>query len=531
MCEPKARRRPRFGLRAGLCRGIIGARTQWVMLTAVACQVLVRTAALAAAIQRYGQVTALLPGRMRRGGPNDGKSTGVFRNPMLTWLKSVFAPIVAPLFVPTLYAGLWLTVVAAVARRAEWALYVLVILAPLPIVWYRLHDYPLGTSTIDILLFGAVLGILINKRGFQRAPASALVATFLLVSYVALWNGTLRFNLPLPFTLANPMLADWKNYAEMIFLYFIAYSAIRTDDDLKTVVVIMAVVFLLIVLRSARNFEQGDAFSYDRRVEGPFWIVGLGANHFGAFIAHYGALLFGLFLVDKHRFRKWLYLAAAVISLHPLFFAYSRGAYAAVLAVITVYGVLKKRSLLALVAVIIFAWQAILPSTVVERISMTESSGGEIEESAALRLGVWQHAMQLFLDNSIFGIGFNAFPLTRPGERLTDTHNFYMKTAAEQGMIGLIILGAVLLRALLSGWQLYRRGRSDFHRGLGLGFIGCCVAVAITNVFGDRWSYFALGAYFWVFWGLADRALRISEGEQSGSPERSSQRHPATTAR
>jgi multisubunit Na+/H+ antiporter MnhB subunit len=76
------------------------------------------------------------------------------------------------------------------------------------------------------------------------------------------------------------------------------------------------------------------------------------------------------------------------------------------------------------------------------------------------------------------------------------------------------LLVAVLLFALSSGWRLYRRGESDFHRGLGLGFVGCVFAVAVSNVFGDRWSYFTLGGYFWVAWGLVDRGLKLSQ-EQS----------------
>jgi hypothetical protein len=29
----------------------------------------------------------------------------------------------------------------------------------------------------------------------------------------------------------------------------------------------------------------------------------------------------------------------------------------------------------------------------------------------------------------------------------------------------------------------------------------------VTNLFGDRWSPYATGAMFWVFWGVADRML------------------------
>jgi len=34
--------------------------------------------------------------------------------------------------------------------------------------------------------------------------------------------------------------------------------------------------------------------------------------------------------------------------------------------------------------------------------------------------------------------------------------------------------------------------------------------VVVTNMFGDRWSYFVLGGYFFVFWGVVDRGIRIA---------------------
>lgn len=426
---------------------------------------------------------------------------------MLTALKEFLHGLLAPI----LYVSVFVTFFTSVMKRAEWALYLIAIFAPLSVVWYKLHQFPLGKDTIDILILGVFLGIIVNKGGFDRAPHAFLVVVLMLVSYIAVWNTSFRFNLPYPLTTANPVLSDWKNYAEMIFLYFLAYNALKTEEQQKTMLVIMAFVILLIAVREFRNFTAGGSFSYDKRAEGPFWIVGLGANHFGAFIAHYGSLLLGLFLVDRHKYRRWLYLAACLFALHPLFFSYSRGAYLAAAAVLVFYGLIRKRSLLVLAMVLVFAWHAVLPETVVERIQMTETPTGQLEESAANRMILWEHAKQLFAEYPLFGVGFNGFGYTRPGEILTDTHNFYMKIASEQGVIGLIVIGLVLLRALASGWRLYRNGRSGFHQGLGLGFVGCSIALVITNIFGDRFSYFALGSYFWLLWGVVDRAILISQ--------------------
>lgn len=445
---------------------------------------------------------------------------------MIAFIKELLHGLLAP----TLYAVVWFTFFAGIFKRAEWALYLLVILIPLPVVWYQLHPLPFGKDTMDILIAGTFLGIIFNKGGFERAPGTMMIGLFILVSFFSLWNATARFGLPLPVTTANPLLADWKNYVEMIFLYFLTYSAIRDEEQQKMLLVIMATVVLFICVREFRNFnESAGGFSYDKRLTGPFWPAGLGSNHFGAFVAHVGALLLGMYLVDQHKRRRWLYLATAAFSVHPLFFTYSRGAYLAAFAVILVYGLLKKRTLLVGAAVLVFTWNVVLPETVVERISMTESAGGEIEDSAAHRLILWQDALRLFEENFVFGIGFNSFGFTVPHGELTDTHNFYMKVASEQGLIGLIVLALILMRALINGWQLYRSAQSSFHQGLGLGFLGCTVAVSITNIFGDRFSQFVVGAYFWIFWALVDRARMLTNtaAEKAEQPELTGAPSPA----
>lgn len=297
----------------------------------------------------------------------------------------------------------------------------------------------------------------------------------------------------------------------MILLYFLVMNGIKSEEQQKIIVVIIAIVFLLIGVREFRNFSAGVSFNYESRAEGPFWIVGLGANHLGAFMAHYGAALGGLFLIDKHKRRKWLYLAAIIFGLHPLFFAFSRGAYLGAFAAIFFYGLIARRNLLVGLAVFLIFWNVLLPDSVVDRISMTQTSSGQLEGSAAHRLDLWDHAISLFQENPIFGVGFGGFGFTVEKGELTDTHNFYLKTLSEQGMIGITFLLLLLLKALHSGWHLYQTGNSDFHRGLGLGLIGCIIAVIVTNMFGDRWSYFVLGGYFWIFWGLVDRATIISK--------------------
>lgn len=436
---------------------------------------------------------------------------------MQEFLKEIIGGIADPLVLPLFYIGGLTTVFITVFKRAEVGVYVLVAFIPLTNVRYSFHNFPLGKDFVDIMMLAVALGILLNKNGFQRARHSWLLGIFIIMNYIALWHSSLSYSLPFPISTDSTLLKDWKNYSEMIFLYYLIFNCVQNERHQRILITIMTTVLLLINLREFRNFTEGGAFSYDKRIEGPFWVEGLGANHLGAFVAHFSMAMLGLYLCDDNRLRRWLYFGAIFFGLHPLFFSYSRGAYVAVFVAVAFLGLVKKRSLLIVLAVIFIGWQTLLPTTVVERISMTETPTGELEHSASERVVLWEHALDLFSENPLFGVGFGAFGFTVTQSALRDTHNFYMRTLSEQGIIGSILFLLVLVGALRSGWDLFRSAQTPFHRGLGLGFTACVIAVMVTNLFGDRWSYFSIGGYFFVLWGLVDRAIYMIAEQRAAS--------------
>jgi len=428
-------------------------------------------------------------------------------------MLTFFLNILKDLLPPILYGGGIVVMIISIFRRPEWGLFLIVALRPLPNIYYKFYDFPMGQHYLDLAFFAVLVGMIVNKRGIIKNANSIVITIFIVISYLALVNCSVRFNLPFPVTRENPLLADWKNYAEMIAMYFFALNGIEDERNQKSIVMIMCLIVLFISIRSYRAYTGGGAFLEDSRYAGPFETVGLGPNHFGAFIADYSSVWLGLFLLDKNKWRRWLYLATVLFSLHPLFYSYSRGAYAAALGVLVFFGVIKKRSLLILVFCIYLAWQTILPASVVDRISMTRSESGELEDSAAMRLEIWNYAIDLYKANRIFGVGFGGYSLSvldKTG-RPRDSHSIYLKTLSEQGIVGLALLLLIFCMAFYSGWKLFKMAKTPFQKGLGLGFLGCIVALMITNMFGDRWSYYVLATYFWVFWGLVDRTLVTSD--------------------
>ena len=413
---------------------------------------------------------------------------------------------------PILYYGGLLTCLLSIFKRAEWGLFLMVALIPQPNIFYKLYEFPMGQKFLDLLFIAVLIGIFVNKRGFTINNNSIIIGMYLLISYICLWESSMNFSLPAPVTTQNELLIEWKSYAVMIFMYYLAFNTLKDQDQHKTLMVIMAVVILFISIRTYRAFTVGLSFVDENRMVGPFETVRLDSNHFGAFIVSYCSFFLGLLLFDKDKWRRLLFLAAVLFGLYPLFFSYSRGAYVAAIGVLVFFGLLKKRSLLILAVVLFLSWQTLLPPTVVERIEMTKTEEGELEGSAGVRLDLWSHAIDLFKKHPILGVGWGGFRFTVPeGLKFKDAHNLYMKTLSEQGIIGLILLLFIFFMSLKSGQRLFKTGRTPFQKGLGFGFLGCTVAFIITNMFGDRWSYFVLGDYFWILWGVVDRAILMSD--------------------
>lgn len=407
-----------------------------------------------------------------------------------------------------IYLMVWLACALSLARRPQAPTYLFALFAPLPTVWYPSQALPLGSAALTLLVAFALLGgWLARSPGQPTTPHGRFLLFYIFTSYLYLWSCSLHFYLAAPLSSDNPRFEYWRSYVLMILGYFAAFYALRTRSQVRILIYVFLGVVAFLAWREITAFGAGSGFSYTRRADGPFWLVGLNANHFGAFVANYGVMALALGIMDKEsRLRRLACFGVFALSLYPLFFSYSRGAYAAMLLALGVIGVLRYRPLLVVLVVLLIFWQTVLPDSVIDRITMTETSEGDLEGSAAGRLVVWELAKQLFVDHPVFGIGFQGFIFASQGLELHNVHNFFLQIAAEEGVVGLVLFAMLLYRAVASGWKLYRKGATESQRALGLGFLACLSSVVVTNLFGDRFSQIELGAYFFLLWGAVDRA-------------------------
>ena len=417
---------------------------------------------------------------------------------------------------PTLlYVGMFITFLASVFWRPSLGLYLLVLTLPLQTGRYKLHDFPLGSEFIDILLLGTILGLVIKGRSFiPKGNWSRFLLFYALFCYFSLWEGSYFIRAPLPLWISDPRFSDWKNYVEMFLLALVVASAIKSKTEVRILLGLMCVSVLLVNRSYYSTLSSRDLshFSYQVRDAGPLGYAGV--NGLAAFEAMFCSLLLGIFVFTRKSFSKAAMAVIIATCSYCLLFSFSRGGYVGFLVGLVAVGLFKSRWLLLAVVVIVIGWQTLLPVAVQERIAMTTGDAAEgavFDSSAQERIELWEDAMTLFKRNPITGTGFQTY---RSMQRLgyADTHNYYVKVLAETGVVGCFLFLVLLWKLIRSGTRLFFSTEDPFWRGLALGFVAMLASAAVLNLFGDRWTYQQADGYLWVMLGCVIRGqLTVAE--------------------
>ena len=420
-----------------------------------------------------------------------------------------------------LYVSAIVAVVLALFWRPAVGIFYLAPLIPLQTIRYRMNEFPLGSSVIYIVLAAVALGLL--RRGKPILPRTPWnIPLFLYVGYtfVSLCMGSFFLDTPLPLWPGDARLSVWADYMTMPALLLLTASAVEDRRLVKGLVLLMCLSTLVLDRNfySAVSGRDFSTFSDDLREDGNMGYAGV--NGLAAFEAQFAVLLLALAAFERSRWLKWTYTALAGYSAVCLMYALSRGAYAAFLAGCLFLGLTKRPFLLVLLAVFASTWATIVPNAVKSRVETTyDESSGELEHSAEVRIELWRDAEDLIRTSPAVGTGFNTYAYMSRLYNYADTHNYYLKVLVETGVIGLLLFLWLLAKTFRQGFRLFRRSRDPFLASLGLGLAGWVVAAAVSNCFGDRWTYFQVNGYMWILCGLASRAFQLEQNEAQVAAE------------
>jgi putative inorganic carbon (HCO3(-)) transporter len=414
------------------------------------------------------------------------------------------------------YVGFWIMCLVSLGGRPLLGLYYMIPFLPYRTMRDHFLDYPLGGNALTILIVAVILGALIHGRHLPKSKLYLIWLGFGIYLYFSMWMGTALGNAPAPLWLSDLNFVTWKDYMLIPLVFVAAGLVIEDRKAVRTVVIITAICLLFIdrscilesMSRSWANFDE------EKRGGGP---LAYGSNQTAAFLAQFAMFFWGLALFIKRKKIKLLSYGLVAITVFATMYTFSRGAYIAVLVSVLVLGVLKDRKLLLLLGLFLVTWQAVVPTAVRQRVTMTENSSGQLEASAESRVELWENAEKAIISSPIVGTGFATFQLGEHIDNLRDTHNWYVKVMVETGIIGLIVALILLQQLLAVSYRLFKRATDPLYRGLGLGlFLATCSCI-VANCFGDRWTYLEITALLWVLVAAAIRATLLTDSELTES--------------
>jgi putative inorganic carbon (HCO3(-)) transporter len=428
------------------------------------------------------------------------------------------------------YLGFWLMIIVSLVKRPLYGFYYMIPFVPYRTMRDHFLVYPLGANMLTILVLAVIVGALIQGK---RLPKSNLYIIWLVIAaylYLSLWVGVALSNAPLPLWLNDLNFVTWKDYIVIPLIFVAAGLVIEDRKAIKTTILIVAVALALIdracILESMSR--SWGAFDENKRDPGP---LSYGPNQTSAFLVQFAMFFWGITRIVRRVKFKVLGYGLVAVSLFASLYTFSRAGYIATLLGVLVLGLVKDRKLLIVLGVFLVTWQAVVPTAVRERVTMTKSQDGQLDASAEERIALWQNAENAFFRSPIVGQGYGTFQLGSHVDNLKDTHNWYVKVLVETGLIGMAIVLVLLEQMLATSFRLYRSATDPLYRGLGLGLLLATCCCIVTNCFGDRWTYLEISGLLWVLLAAAARALELPAEQASASvAKRPAHRNPYLAA-
>jgi len=199
----------------------------------------------------------------------------------------------------------------------------------------------------------------------------------------------------------------------------------------------------------------------------------------------------GRLLASDNRRNQSLYIGALLLMLACMVFTYSRGAWLALAGAMAVLSLLYNPRLLLLMGAGSLAAAQMVPG-IGSRLAYMFSSEYLASSGKAGRIALWQKGLDKFLQDPLLGSGFGTYGGAVAARRIPGsvyTDNFYLKTAVESGLIGLMALLWLLACTFRCGYAAYRKIS---------GLIGVALHNSVENIF----EVPMMATYFWFLSGV-----------------------------
>ncbi|NDL66512.1 O-antigen ligase family protein [Anaerotalea alkaliphila] len=356
-------------------------------------------------------------------------------------------------------------------------------------------------STWDELLLVAFFGILLYRRFFLKQPwrfsdLDLPILLFLLTGVFLLFVNSPDFAIGVE---------GFRAVFQYVFWYFLVLQLVDSRETAKGMVWVLVAGAGLLGMHGIYQYATGAPMlgnwvdSTETITTRAYSIV-RSPNSLGSLFVLYLPVGFGLFLGEKHVLKKLAALVLTAAMGFGLLFTFTRGAWITAFAgLLVVVLFLGKRLVLPILAVLGAALANL--DTLYRRIAYLFTPEYQMKSSQGGRIYRWQTTLEEWSSSKLFGLGLGRYGgATALKNKLSPfyTDNYYMKTLAEMGIVGLTAF-VLLMLVLLGRCHRYLRGVSDTSvRRILYGIYGGMVGVVLHNGVENIFENPFMVTYFWA---------------------------------
>lgn len=311
-------------------------------------------------------------------------------------------------------------------------------------------------------------------------------------------------------------------YVEYIFWFFVAGNLLLNKRQARALVNGLVALGTLVAIHGVYQYIIGvqipttwlDATESGVRTR-VFSIVG-SPNVLGSFLVLVIPITVSQVLSVRGRPQKYFYVLCLAPMVLSLIFTYSRGAWLAMFGAFVIYGLIYNWRILLALGAAAYAAPKLIPG-ISSRIAYMLSPAYLLSSARAGRVARWNMAMDKVKNHPLTGEGFGRFGGAVAARHIPSSiyvDNFYLKTAAESGIIGLAALVWLFVNGVRCALNSYRRLTDPYLKGLAGGLIAGLLGVLLHNGVENIFEVPMMSTYFWLLLGMT-AALPHLEGQET----------------
>ncbi|NLM11203.1 MAG: O-antigen polymerase [Clostridiaceae bacterium] len=376
-----------------------------------------------------------------------------------------------------------------------------------------LIGHPLISSIWDEVALLFCFGIWIykwlryrNQTPYRVSPLDISLISFMAVCVLLLFIAAPDFSIGVE---------GLRVVIQYMFWFFVVTQLLKTPDGVKRIINIVLLTALLVSLYGIYQFIVGVEIpaNWVDQAEGAVRTRSFSIFTSPNMLAGYLSLLIpvsvGMFFAERNRARKTYYGAVTLCMGLSLLFTLSRSGWIFCFCAMLFYVWMKNRKLIVpmlLCMGALFILSVIFMPSVANRILYLFSPAYYASSSAGGRIYRAVKGFELFSQYPLFGMGLGQFggsvALSHKLNNTFSMDNYYIKTAVEMGLVGLVALLVLLYNTFIHCYRALSKITDPEQKNWATGILSGLVCVILYNLTENMLEIPLLSSYFWMFAGI-----------------------------